>query len=166
MSTFPSRRKDTNGTKDKSDRRVWVVFVLGVLGVLSFLACSPSSSPVLFLGLDGADWQHLDTYLASGKMPELARLVAEGRSGVLESREPPLSPLLWTTMMTGVSPLEHGILDFTRRDPATGVLAPISSADRRVPAVWNMASSAGRKVGVFGLWATWPPEPTCMSVTR
>jgi predicted AlkP superfamily phosphohydrolase/phosphomutase/Flp pilus assembly protein TadD len=113
---------------------------------------------VIFVGLDGADWRLLDGYLAAGRMPELARLVAEGRSGVLESQEPALSPLLWTTMMTGVSPLEHGILDFTRRDPATGALAPISSADRRVPAVWNIASAAGKKVAVFGLWATWPPE--------
>lgn len=151
------RRQDA---KDKNDKRALVVFVVGVVLALSLLACSPSpTSPrVLFLGLDGADWQLLDTYLAAGKMPELARLVAEGRSGVLETQEPPLSPLLWTTMMTGVSPLEHGVLDFTRRDPS-GALAPISSADRQVPAVWNLASAAGKKVGVFGLWATWPPEP-------
>ncbi|MDX1999242.1 MAG: alkaline phosphatase family protein [Thermoanaerobaculia bacterium] len=130
-----------------------------LLPIMVFVGCGQPSPRVIFLGLDGADWQQLDPYLAAGKMPELARLVAEGRAGVLESQEPPLSPLLWTTMMTGVSPLEHGILDFTRRDPATGALAPISSADRRVPAVWNIASSAGKQVGVFGLWATWPPEP-------
>jgi tetratricopeptide (TPR) repeat protein len=114
---------------------------------------------VLFVGLDGGDWQLLDGYMADGTMPNLAGLTREGVSGVLETIQPPLSPLVWTTMMTGVSPLEHRVLDFTRFDPATGALEPITSDERRVPAVWNMASAAGRTVAVLGLWATWPAEP-------
>ncbi len=113
---------------------------------------------MLFLGLDGADWQHLDALMAEGAMPNLAALVAEGRRGVLTTNQPPLSPLLWTTMMTGVSPLEHRVLDFTRFHPTTGAREPIASTERRVPAIWNMASAAGRSVAVFGLWATWPAE--------
>src|SRR6185503_11210579 len=113
----------------------------------------------LFVGLDGADWDLLDGYIASGTMPNLAALAREGRTGALTTIQPPLSPLVWTTEMTGVSPLEHGILDFTRFDPRTGEREPISRAERRVPAVWNMASAAGRSVAVLGLWATWPAEP-------
>jgi tetratricopeptide (TPR) repeat protein len=114
--------------------------------------------PVIFLGLDGADWELLDAYMKAGSMPQLAALVKEGASGVLESIHPPLSPLVWTTMMTGLSPLDHGILDFTRFNPATGRKEPITSDERREPAVWNMASLAGRRVAVFGLWATYPAE--------
>ncbi len=113
---------------------------------------------VWVIGLDGADWQHLDRLLAAGAMPELQRLVREGRRGVLATEQPPLSPLLWTTMMTGVSPLEHRILDFARRRPSDGVPEPITSSERRAPAVWNMAASARRKVVVLGLWATHPAE--------
>ena len=40
------------------------------------------------------------------------KLVKEGASGTLPTIHPPLSPLIWTTMLTGVSPLEHRILDF------------------------------------------------------
>jgi len=115
--------------------------------------------PVLFVGLDGADWELLDGHMASGVMPNLAELAREGRTGVLETIHPPLSPLVWTTMMTGTSPLEHGILDFTRRNPQTGSLEPITSGERLVPAVWNMATDGGKSVAVFGLWATWPAEP-------
>ncbi len=115
--------------------------------------------PVLFVGLDGADWELLDDYVASGVMPHLAALAREGRTGVLSTLHPPLSPLVWTTMMTGTSPLEHGILDFTRRHPETGALEPITSGERLVPAIWNMATGGGRSVAVFGLWATWPAEP-------
>ncbi len=115
--------------------------------------------PVLFIGLDGADWQLLDDYIAQGAMPNLARLVREGASGVLETEHPPLSPILWTTMMTGVSPLEHQILDFTHFNRSTGVKEPITSDERAVPAIWNMATAAGKRVAVFGLWATYPAEP-------
>lgn len=115
--------------------------------------------PVLFLGLDGADWQLLDRYMADGVMPNLTRFVAEGTGGVLNSVHPPLSPLVWTTMMTGVSPVEHGILDFTRFNPTSGQKEPITSSERRVPAIWNIATYAGRSVASFGLWATYPAEP-------
>ncbi len=115
--------------------------------------------PVLFVGLDGADWQLLDAYMQAGILPNLAALAREGLPGVLTTIQPPLSPLVWTTEMTGVSPLAHGILDFTRFHPKTGEREPIPRDERRVPALWNMASAAGRSVAVFGLWATWPAEP-------
>ncbi|HTQ79127.1 MAG TPA: alkaline phosphatase family protein [Thermoanaerobaculia bacterium] len=131
---------------------------LGPLAVPAVARAAQAGRPVIFVGWDGADWQLLDAYLAAGGMPNLAALVREGRSGVLVTQQPPLSPLVWTTMMTGVSPLVHGILDFTRFDPQTGERGPITSAERRVPAVWNMAAMAGRSAAVFGLWATWPAE--------
>ncbi len=115
--------------------------------------------PLLFIGLDGADWELLDDYMAAGVMPNLARLVREGSSGTLETEHPPLSPLVWTTMMTGVSPLDHQILDFTHFNPSTGDKEPITSYERAVPAVWNMATMGGKRVAVFGLWATYPAEP-------
>jgi Tfp pilus assembly protein PilF len=129
--------------------------------VLLLAACRQPvhRAPVLFLGLDGADWQLLDPYLRNGTMPNLAALAKEGRTGVLTTIQPPLSPLVWTTMMTGASPLEHGILDFTRRNPETGSEEPITREERRVPAVWNLADLEGRSSAVFGMWATWPAEP-------
>jgi len=133
---------------------------LALLAAVILAACGREAAPdrprVLFVGLDGADWQQLDRFAADGTMPNLARLLRGGRSGILETEQPPLSPLLWTTMMTGVSPLAHGVLDFTRFSPDTGRREPITSAERRVPAIWDMASDAGRSVAVFGLWATWP----------
>jgi Tfp pilus assembly protein PilF len=115
--------------------------------------------PLIFIGLDGADWQLLDGYMASGVMPNLRRLVTEGAGGVLETEHPPLSPIVWTTMMTGVGPLDHGILDFTRFNPLTHEKEPITSDERRAPAVWNMVTSGGKSVAVFGLWSTYAAEP-------
>lgn len=114
---------------------------------------------VIVVGLDAADWQLLDGYVADGTMPNLGRLVKEGRSGILKTFQPPLSPLIWTTMMTGVSPLQHRILDFTRFNPKTGVREPITSDERLEKAVWEMANDHGREVAVLGMWATHPAEP-------
>ncbi len=141
---------------------------LGVLAVLIAVAAIASiarsrsgngARRVIVVGLDGADWQLLDRYRVAGTMPELDRLVREGRSGVLRSLVPPLSPLVWTTIATGASPLQHRILDFTRFNPATGQREPITSDERRTKAVWEMASESERDVAVFGLWATHPAEP-------
>ncbi|HEY8233860.1 MAG TPA: alkaline phosphatase family protein [Vicinamibacteria bacterium] len=131
----------------------------GAATVPEIAGASTSAPPVIFVGLDGADWELLDRLVADGSMPELARLLREGASGVLETQHPPLSPLVWTSMMTGLSPLDHTILDFTRFNPATGTKEPITSDERREPAVWNMASWAGRRVLSVGLWATYPAEP-------
>jgi tetratricopeptide (TPR) repeat protein len=117
-----------------------------------------AAHPVIFVGLDGADWELLDDYMAAGVMPNLAALARGGRTGTLKTIQPPLSPLVWTTMMTGASPLDHGILDFTRRNPETGALEPIPSSERRRPAIWNMTTDGDKSVAVFGLWATWPAE--------
>lgn len=141
--------------------RKWLLIIVAI-----FIACARTEPPapppaprVIFLGLDGADWQLLDRYTADGTMPNLAKLVASGDKRVLKTQHPPLSPLVWTTMMTGVSPLEHRILDFTRFNPVTHAREPITSDERAVPAIWNMATLNGKHVDVFGLWATYPAEP-------
>ncbi|HLE61269.1 MAG TPA: alkaline phosphatase family protein, partial [Thermoanaerobaculaceae bacterium] len=114
---------------------------------------------VLWVGWDGADWEMLEPLVQRGVMPNLARLMAEGTWGGLASIMPLLSPLIWTSMATGVGPDEHGILDFVEVDPGSGAKVPVTGRQRRVPALWNIASAAGLSVNVSGWWASWPAEP-------
>jgi|PersoiStandDraft_1058852.scaffolds.fasta_scaffold05293_2 predicted AlkP superfamily phosphohydrolase/phosphomutase len=113
---------------------------------------------VIWIGLDGLDWEYLDRLAGEGVMPNWTRLVHEGFSARLRSFMPILSPVVWTTIATGVAPDVHRVLDFQEVDPSTGEKLPISGFSRAVPAVWNLASSAGRRVGVVGWWATHPAE--------
>ncbi|MFM9097140.1 MAG: alkaline phosphatase family protein, partial [Phycisphaerales bacterium] len=74
-----------------------------------------TSRPVqrlLILGWDAADWQVIDPLLSRGRMPNLARLLAEGTRADLRTLEPKLSPLLWSTIATGKTADRHGILNF------------------------------------------------------
>lgn len=114
--------------------------------------------PVIWLGLDGLDWDLLDRLSREGKMPNWSRLVAHGASARLKSFMPILSPVVWTSIATGVPPDVHRVLDFMEVDPATGAKMPISGRSRAVPAIWNVASASGRSVGVVGWWATHPAE--------
>lgn len=146
----------TNGTSARADLPPGFDRLRRIAAVAN---AAKATRPVIFIGLDGADWQLLDGYMAKGAMPNLKRLVTSGSRGPLETEHPPLSPLVWTTMMTGVSPLQHQILDFTRFNPYTQEKEPITSDERRAPAIWNMLTYGGKQAAVFGLWATYAAEP-------
>ena len=121
-------------------------------------APAPKRARVILVGWDGADWKYLDPLLKAGALPNLAALVAKGRTWNLDTYQPMASPLVWTTIATGRTPVDHGVTDFQELDPKTGVRLPISGRSRRVPAIWNLASAKGLTVGVVGWWATWPAE--------
>ncbi len=112
----------------------------------------------IVIGWDGADWELLDSLVSEGRLPNLARLLERGRSWNLATFEPMVSPMIWTTIATGRTPTEHGVLDFQELDLKTGKRIPIGGRSRRVPAIWNVASANGVAVGVVSWWATWPAE--------
>lgn len=113
---------------------------------------------VVFVGVDGADWDLIDRLIGSGRLPNFRKLVEEGATGPLESIEPLLSPLIWTTMATGKLPEDHGVLNFTVVDPETGKKVPINRLYRKVDAFWNMLGDYDRSVDIVGWLATFPAE--------
>jgi tetratricopeptide (TPR) repeat protein len=114
---------------------------------------------LLVIGLDGADWDIVDPLLRAGRLPTFARLLRDGVRAPLRSYDPMISPLLWTTMATGVGPDVHGVADFQAVEKASGRRVPISSRFRRVKALWNIASDAGLTSAFVGWWASYPAEP-------
>ncbi len=113
---------------------------------------------VIVVGWDGADWSLLDPLLREGRLPHLKSLLEKGAQARLETYRPRASPLLWTTMATGLTPPEHGVVDFQEFDVATGASLPVSGRSRTGPAIWNVASANGLTSGIVGWWATWPAE--------
>lgn len=114
---------------------------------------------VVFIGTDGSTWNIVDSLLAKGALPTYARIRREGVHGVLRSGECYVSPPAWVSMMTGVSPVRHGIHTFGRWDDAEREFISYSSEDVLVPAVWDIASHAGRKVAVTNMAVTYPAQP-------
>ena len=114
---------------------------------------------LLILGWDAADWRLADPLIAAGRMPNLARLMASGVRANLQTLEPRLSPLLWTTIATGKYADRHGILNFVEPRPDEAGLRVASSTSRRVKAIWSILSQVGRRVGVVNWYASHPAEP-------
>ncbi len=76
---------------------------------------------LIFLGLDGLDPKLTERFLAEGKLPNLARLRAQGSYTRLRTTFPSLSPVAWSTFATGVNPARHNIFDFLNRNLKTYV---------------------------------------------
>ena len=112
----------------------------------------------LIVGLDGADWQIVDPLIEQGRLPNLAALRRRGAHANLKSLLPLLSPLIWTSVVTGVTPDRHGVLDFLVQDEQSGRKIPVNSRYRKVRALWNIFTEADRTVDFVAWWASWPAE--------
>lgn len=110
------------------------------------------------IGLDAATWTVLDSLLDQGCLPNIEQLVTDGISGTLQSTTPPMTPLAWTTMSTGVNPGRHGIFDFLDQDRSTYDINPVDYGKMRRPAVWDVLSTEGHSVGVVNFPLAHPPR--------
>lgn len=113
---------------------------------------------VFVLGLDGATWDILGPLTESGEMPNLARLMKTGASGVLKSVFPPLSPVAWTAVMTGKNSGRHGVYEFLEHehDPLGGRVS--SSRSIRSDLIWEIAGRHGLKTVAGGVPLSYPPR--------
>jgi len=126
--------------------------------VLSACSSKPTPGRVMVLGLDGMDPETIDLMMSEGKLPNFAKLRQDGAYGKLTSQKPLLSPIIWTTIATGKTPDQHQIGHFVAVNEKTGEQLPVTSQMRKAKALWNIASEAGKQVGIVGYWATWPAE--------
>ncbi|MBM4013840.1 MAG: nucleotide pyrophosphatase [Planctomycetes bacterium] len=74
---------------------------------------------VVIVGMDGMDPELTTKWMAEGKLPNLKKLADEGIFRPLSTATPSMSPVAWSSFMTGVDPGKHGIFDFITRDTCT-----------------------------------------------
>jgi predicted AlkP superfamily phosphohydrolase/phosphomutase/tetratricopeptide (TPR) repeat protein len=114
---------------------------------------------VLLIGWDAADWKVINPLMDAGKMPALEKLVNNGIIGNLATLDPPLSPMLWTSIATGKRADKHGILGFIEPVPNVGGVRPVNVTSRKTHAIWNILGSKGLKTNVVSWWPSHPAEP-------
>jgi predicted AlkP superfamily phosphohydrolase/phosphomutase len=97
--------------------------LLLVLSALLVLAASPLAAQppkkLIILGFDGADAKLTQKWMDEGKLPNLAKLRAQGSFAPLRPTIPSQTPVSWSTFSTGLNPGRHGVFDFLKRDPKT-----------------------------------------------
>jgi predicted AlkP superfamily phosphohydrolase/phosphomutase len=136
----------------------------------------------VILGFDGMDPELAQRFIAEGKLPNLAKLQQQGSFHKLRTTYPPISPVAWSTFMTGVNPGKHNIYDFLARDEKS-YLPFLSSAEikgpkrslkigkytiplgkaqvkgmRRGTPFWHWLGKAGIFSSVIRVPVTFPPE--------
>jgi len=109
---------------------------------------------VVVIQLDGADWELITELVIDERLPNIKALIQGGASGSVQTIQPTISSLLWTTAATGVAPDRHGVIDFFDQKQKE---QPVTSVSRRVPAVWDIVDAFGRSAAVVGWWTNWPP---------
>jgi predicted AlkP superfamily phosphohydrolase/phosphomutase len=114
---------------------------------------------VLVAGLDGATFDLIRPWAGRGTLPTLDRLMREGAWAPLRSTVPPVTPLAWSSFVTGTNPGQHGIFGFAARAPDTYDWYATSAATRQGITLWDWASCYHRQVGVVNMPMTYPPEP-------
>jgi predicted AlkP superfamily phosphohydrolase/phosphomutase len=113
---------------------------------------------MLVIGLDGAEPGLVEPWMDEGGLPHLARLRETGSYLRLAGTAPPATFPAWTSCVTGVNPGRHGIFDFTEMAPGAYAVRFVNATRRAAPALWTILSGAGKRVGVLGVPATYPPE--------
>lgn len=108
---------------------------------------------VAIFAIDGADWELITELSHDGRIPNIQALAKGGTTGSVQTIQPTVSPLLWTTVATGLPPDRHGVIDFMSNQ------RPVDSTARRAPALWDIAEAFGRNAVVTNWWTAWPPMP-------
>jgi predicted AlkP superfamily phosphohydrolase/phosphomutase len=71
---------------------------------------------VVVLGLDGMEPTLVEQYMAEGRLPNLSKLAKHGTYKRLATTIPAMTPVAWSTFMTGCNPGKHNIFDFLSVD--------------------------------------------------
>jgi len=121
--------------------------VLLVSFVLLLSAPAAAAPRVVLVGLDGASWSVIDPLVEAGRMPNLKAFLKRGVHAELETVEPVISPVVWTSIATGQPPEIHGIGDFFGDARAI-----------RAPTIFERASVQGLRVGTFEWLVSWPAQ--------
>ena len=155
------RRKQNHARPPRSARTPRRSLALVLLLVANLFLWSCTKAPrerVVFVGVDGATWKVIGPLMDAGKLPNFQRMVREGaympEFGTMNTTR---SPAVWTSVATGRLPKDHGINWYTQK--IAGKQVAVTSDERKVKAIWNVATDNGLTVGVIGWWATWPAEP-------
>jgi len=137
---------------------------------------------MVILGLDGLDPVLADQWIAEGHLPNLKRLSEQGSYSRLRTTYPSISPVAWSSFMTGVDPARHNIFDFLNRDvrtykpklsssevsPSTRTIQvgdwiipvgkPLVRNMRKSRAFWNILGDHGIPANILRVPLTFPPE--------
>ncbi len=120
---------------------------------------APGSVSLLIVGIEGLEQSIVERLVAEGRMPNLARLMTEGAVGGFPTLGKSVDGrIVWTSLVTGVTPENQGIGGRHESKRGDMVKTPLKPRFRTVDTIWTVLSNAGTPVAVMGWPGTWPVE--------
>lgn len=120
--------------------------------------CERQKNKLFLIGIDAADWKVVRPLLDMDKLPHLQKILENASYGYLDCFGERLSPVLWTSFITGATTDVHGISGFVFHQKGKKEPLLYKSYHRKVPALWHILSAAGKKVGVVNWLLSFPAE--------
>lgn len=117
-----------------------------------------ADTKIFLIGLDGASWKVIRPLIGEHRLPHLEQLMHQGVYGTIGTLDDKVSPIIWTTVATGMTPENHGIDGFMKCDIPGEKPVPYGSADWKAKALWHILTEQDKRVGVYSWLYTWPPE--------
>ncbi len=111
----------------------------------------------IVIGIDGACWEYIKPLLEEDKLPNIKRMMDSGSYGILESVLPPISPVAWSSVITGTNAGKHGIFGW-KKPKRNESSEAVDSTMRKVAPFWKYLNEEGLRVGIFNIPLTYPPE--------
>lgn len=113
---------------------------------------------LLVIGLDGMTFDVIDPLVEMGHLPHLARLMRDGAHSPVLSTRPSITPVAWSSFITGKPPGDHGVYDWGIKTSDYRI-SIINANYLQDQSIWTILHRAGKKIGVIGLPMTYPPSP-------
>lgn len=111
---------------------------------------------VLVVGFDGGTFDVLVPLAESGVMPNFAALMRDAGLATLRSTLPCITPVAWTTFLTGADPHAHGIWDYRYFDAVSRRTLLTHAARVGIPTLFDVVSQHGGDTVSIDLPMTWP----------
>lgn len=109
----------------------------------------PASKPIVVICMDGSADEYLDANMAFDRLPNIKKIARQGYRGMVRGALPSFTNVNNSSIVTGVTPAEHGICGnfFYDKEKDEEVMMNSSSYLRR-ETILAAAANAGRKVAV------------------
>jgi predicted AlkP superfamily phosphohydrolase/phosphomutase/tetratricopeptide (TPR) repeat protein len=120
---------------------------------------SKKRNKTLLIGWDAADWNVVNPLMKKGLVPTLEGLIKNGSYGKIATLNPPLSPILWTSIATGKRAYVHGICGFTEVSEDQKSVQAVRGSSRKAAAFWDIFDKHNIKSNIVGWWPSHPAEP-------
>lgn len=110
---------------------------------------APPAKPIVVICIDGSADEYLDTTLVYDRMPNLKKMARSGYRGMVRGALPSFTNVNNSSIVTGVSPREHGISGNFFYNAAIDQEVMMNSAEYlRAETILAAAANAGRKLAV------------------